>query len=302
MNKNYNITLNKGKLEIVAGKLVLKVKDVQNVYGTAFENAQGELEFVDADNATLNQTVKDNWQAFIDKTAASYSVDPADKYEVDHEGGYAIRVTGVTSTNYEVTVKPGTFTVTPLALTVTAKEQNVNLSDEESFNSVPEIGTTVTVKDADGNNVTGLPNSDNIADLVTLTATNNVGENVITVTDKSGANYTITPVNGVLNITGAPEITLGKDPVNDAATIASYAASGNPVNVKMNFANRTQKFGTTEHSWAAGTDNYWNTLVLPFDISVADLSAVLGYAIVNVFDGVELSEDGKKAVKTGKYL
>ena len=46
-------------------------------------------------------------------------------------------------------------------------------------------------------------------------------------------------------------------------------------------------------TWKANT---WNTLVLPFDISVADLSKALGYAIVNVIDPgrTDISGTGSK--------
>ena len=43
----------------------------------------------------------------------------------------------------------------------------------------------------------------------------------------------------------------------------------------------------TKHVWAAQT---WNTMVLPFEVSVADLSYALGYAIVNRVDATKTTE------------
>ena len=74
---------------------------------------------------------------------------------------------------------------------------------------------------------------------------------------------------------------------NDLTNIEKIAASANAtVPVTLNLNPRTQTPQTsddsgTERKWAA---QKWNTMVLPFDIEVADLSQKLGYAVVNVLD------------------
>lgn len=60
---------------------------------------------------------------------------------------------------------------------------------------------------------------------------------------------------------------------------------------------RTYKAGGTEYSWKAAK---WTTMVLPFDISVADLSKALGYAIVNVIDPARTVIDGTGSKFYGK--
>ena len=61
--------------------------------------------------------------------------------------------------------------------------------------------------------------------------------------------------------------------------IETYAGQNLP-SVKV-ILNRNQVLGTTNCNWAA---EKWNTMVLPFDVTVRELSAELGYAIVNVVD------------------
>ena len=70
-------------------------------------------------------------------------------------------------------------------------------------------------------------------------------------------------------------------------------------NVVISFDNRTRAYraGGTEYGWTA---EKWNTLALPFDISVADLSKALGYAIVNVVNPERTVIDGENSKVYGK--
>jgi hypothetical protein len=73
----------------------------------------------------------------------------------------------------------------------------------------------------------------------------------------------------------------------DDATVAEQKVAslintykGQKIDVKVEL-NRSQALGTTNCNWAA---EKWNTLCLPFDVTVRELSNQLGYAIVNVVD------------------
>ena len=126
---------------------------------------------------------------------------------------------------------------------------------------------------------------------ISLTAAENANYNIVVNSDGTNAKY------GVLTVTGAPALALSTADPDLADKLASYNGKSMPVTI--DFTNRNnesnyisnpktgEKYGT---SWKA---EEWNTLVLPFDISVADLSQVLGYAIVNVIDpeGVKLEND-----------
>ena len=79
---------------------------------------------------------------------------------------------------------------------------------------------------------------------------------------------------------------------------------GENVTVSIDFAKRNARVlgkdkdgNDVVRNWAAGE---WNTLVLPFDITVGELSQVLGYAIVNVIDGSKTVVDGRSSKFYGK--
>ena len=292
---NYNITRNNADLTVDKTDIYLKVKDVQKVYGTAFV-ADGFVLDETKTTAVLLDDYKNNINSFLSNV--NIAVAQAEKYNV----GTNYAVTGTaSSTNFEIKeIANGTFTLTPYPITVKTENQNVNLQNGETFNSVPVTGADATVSITAGT----LQNGDLITALISsLTATKNVGENTISIVSANNANYTLTPTNtGILTITGANTITLGADAENDAATITQYAASENQVNVKLDMNHRVMKYVNastgddgTVFAWKAQT---WFALVLPFKISVADLSKAFGYAVVNRLYSVtetEVATGGKKA-------
>jgi len=108
-------------------------------------------------------------------------------------GSYAIKCSGVTSTNYNVTYVPGTLTITPAALIVTA-------SNATKVYGAPLPALTATT--------TGLVAPDTLASLgvtctTTATAASPVGAYPITCSGVTSTNYTVTYVPGTLTITPA---------------------------------------------------------------------------------------------------
>jgi hypothetical protein len=73
----------------------------------------------------------------------------------------------------------------------------------------------------------------------------------------------------------------------DYNKIKSHAGEVQDVTVALNNRVTRQVPAGTAHPWAAMT---WNTMVLPFDVTVAELSYQLGYAIVNVVDPSKTTE------------
>ena len=122
-----------------------------------------------------------------------------------------------------------------------------------------------------------------------------------TAEDKMNKNYNINvDATASLVVTDAayrPVITIDVDGDVPAQLAANDNASN--VDVKISFDNRTRayKTGDTEYGWTA---EKWNTLVLPFDITVADLSKALGYAIVNVINPDKTVIDGENSKVYGK--
>ncbi|MBQ8462899.1 MAG: hypothetical protein IJ544_02145 [Prevotella sp.] len=216
-------------------------------------------------------------------------------------GGYAISVQNqsgqgaAAAANYTLTYETGTLTINKFDITITANPQTILYGSEPNtatlFNSKVKT-VNGNGEEVDGDLVTVTISPLQLADQTLIDRTT-LGltltwDNNISIGNHTGAlvpvitntNFNPSYVPGDVEVKGDASITLGKDAANDATTISNY--NGKPVKVKMNFANRSGQTLVEARSWDA---EYWNSLVLPFDISVADLSKVLGYAIVNVFNG-----------------
>ena len=303
---NYTITYPAGDLQVAKGAVVIKLKEaVTATYGddpatsinAAIKNI-ANYEYVSG----LSELEAANFASFIDVAAATFVLTET-KPQVGND--YTFEIAGATSTNYGVTINPGTFKVTAAPITLYAKDQAIDWSDTDPDNDAADTevsGTTVAIVAGAGD----LKYTDELKDVVAsiVIESQNVGTNNISLTAAENANYNII-VNsdgtntkyGVLTVTGAPTLALSTADTDLADKLASYNGKSMPVTI--DFTNRNneinyisnpktgEKYGT---SWKA---EEWNTLVLPFDISVADLSQVLGYAIVNVIDpdGVKLEND-----------
>ena len=188
----------------------------------------------------------------------------------------------------------GEYTITPSAATAT--------SDSYVFEYTPAtltINPYVKFLDADGNTIGktafearyGVWKEDFIENTEWEVADNHplAEPGTIKVNLKEGyddKNFEVETVEGhvTYNDLGGLVLTSTDD---DLAAIR--AEHGNRVNVKIDFSlrnNRELPAGTTRY-WKAGE---WNTLTLPFDITVAELSQILGYAIVNEIDPNGYSE------------
>ena len=178
----------------------------------------------------------------------------------------------VAPAQFSVTARPLTVTVMPQTLANNAAEGALVVSDE-----------TVVVE--------GLKFEDKVTDVVVL-AFNGVGGKVdvdypagIQATLKGGVtNYSFAPVTGRLVFgAGSGILALSDADVTNLQTIQLYDKK--PVLVTLNLSQRNaQKLPATADANRIWDAKLWNTLVLPFDISVAQLSAAFGYAIVNVVD------------------
>ena len=196
-----------------------------------------------------------------------------------------------------LTVVPGALQIKKAELTFTVPAQSVAIGVTKDALSK----ATITVE--------GINNSDAAADLYTLdfngvavdtdlkTTTDQTVNTGIKATLTAAAidNYKIVKVNGAAAVD--PTYATGKlivgagtaEPLafTTAADDADYnlikAHAGETQNVTIKLNNRVTREvpAGKAHPWAAET---WNTMVLPFDVTVAELSTQLGYAIVNVVD------------------
>jgi len=178
---NYAITFVNGTLAITPAPLTVLVGDQSRVYGQANPTfASAYVGFVNGDTAaSLTGTLS------LTTTANATS----------DAGTYAITASGVSSSNYSISVD-GTLTVTPAPLIVSA---------DAKFNFYGQANPTLTAS------YSGFVNGDSARSLTgtlslatTATAGSGAGTYPITVSGLNSANYSITFLNGTLSVIPAP--------------------------------------------------------------------------------------------------
>ena len=236
-------------------------------------------------------------------------------------GQTQVKVTNLASPVYpSVTVTPLEFNVQKRKISVVVKPQTVNYGVAVSnTDSDWDVNTNAAITENKGlaSNV-ALGINDTKADvLLTVKTENAIGSYAPGSTNKnaliaqlaSNSNYEL------LTETAAPETTpntWGTLTINAAANTLSLDDTQTNLVEQLTAYNDQAlghvyiKFGErSNHKYSedpADAEKYpclpemWTTMVLPFDISVADLSKALGYAIVNVINSgrTEVSGTGSK--------
>lgn len=218
-------------------------------------------------------------------TAPTFKRANDDKFDADT---YALTASGATIADDIKAKYPGGIVYNGSTFTITKKEVKATITQQ-----TVKVGA-VALPDPDAWSVTGLTDADaatgksileGVLSINGSTAKAKLLENGIklTINDK---NYTFKDADGNevkfaygnLNVID-PDATLFLDD-SKADNLEKIAAKdGKKVNVQIQF-NRDQELGGAR-TWEAGQ---WNTMVLPFEISVAELSKCLTYAIVNVIN------------------
>ena len=304
---NYQIEWVNGNLVVDYNTVTVKIKDQTITYGNAPEAFELEVvgdNITDEQKASINQII--NWTK-----ATNY--DAADMKDVKAYEINATDADAATATNYHVNeILPGSLTIQKRPVTFTAKSYvkvDENTDNRIAYGNLDawlaDLSVSATYIDVTSGSIAAnatYNNGEDITDLIATIApkTTIIGvDNVLELTkftDGVARNYDITTVNGVLQLTdeGVGELVFNSADI-DSEKITDF--HGVVKNVKINFTPRnSQTINTNYGTWKAG---FWNTLVLPFDISVADLSKALGYAIVNVIDpaGRSLDSNGNPVFK-----
>ena len=206
-----------------------------------------------------------------------------------------VTVSGLASTNYpNVSVQPLTFTVTARPLVVTVKNQTVEYGTNIETDSNEDAYWTV----ADGWNGThASTTTDTKADLnLTLSThddyltygadgTNNKTYNKVIEATIDNDNYTLDTENsnwGNLTVTPSEWLILSDNDANVFTKITAHDGQNKKVKVVFNRDQHLVSDGDgVDRTWAK---EKWNSIVLPFDMPIADLSSKFGYAIFNVAD------------------
>jgi hypothetical protein len=206
----------------------------------------------------------------------------------------------------DITKYPGGFVYNNSTVEIKQKEITVTVNPQTIVTGTDD--EALAQLDQDAWSVDGLEYEDTKASLqgtvvnmltpaAGVAATPNTYDNGIEFTFDN-ANYKVAgPVTGKLIVLGAGSLILDCAKADNATKIA--AQHGNIVNVSIDFTARNDRElpAGTAREWKANT---WNTLVLPFDITVAELSQKLGYAIVNVIDPSRTDISGTSSKFYGK--
>lgn len=299
---NYNLAFNPGDLQVAKGAVVIQLKEaVTATYGddpaTSINAAIKDIasyEYVSG----LSELEAANFASIIDVAAATFELTET-KPQVGTD--YTFAIAGATSTNYGVTINPGTYNVTAADITLYANDQAIDWSDTDPDNDAADTdvkAATVTIAAGE------LKYTDALTDVVAsiVIASQNVGTNNISLTAAENANYNII-VNsdgtnakyGVLTVTGAPALALSTADPDLADKLASYNGKSMPVTI--DFSSRNGRTLGATRNWEKEN---WVTMTLPFNISVAELSQKLGYAIVNVIDADRTEVNGTGSKFYGK--
>ena len=317
VTKNYKITYTKGKFTISKGGFTIWADDKSSVFGS--EKLDSLTATVDGIPATDVAKIKFNEGAITTNATATsnrgvYTI-TIDKSKIDFSAIEAL---------YDVenvTVVPGNYTITPKALKIKAKDQarivgqTVAAASPENIEFVTEgvsdddkaaviagielaFSTATPEVPVSGTALTTTAASTGWNGTATVTTGTGVGVwvNGIVIKDhgyaaSTTANYVLfTAANptvladgakadaGTLYVTdGATDLPLNRNTAAASADLQLAAING----MAGKIVNVIFTDDATKHQFKA---QKWNTMVLPFDITVADFSAMFGYAIVNTLN------------------
>jgi len=285
---NYSFTLQNGNLTIKKGKIIAKVKDITLPYGET--PATFQLEAVSG----MDEAEAANFDDIVtyDNAVAKFGYTDAFKTMGPHTLAY----TGATptATNYDVVLADGdaakgTLTVVkrPVKFTANDVAVNYNAMTPAWETAQKTVNTTNITQNTVAGEFYSLLGSDNVATVIqSISFTKNVGENEIVLTPKESDIYDITVVNGTLtvNATGVLPITLNR------VVKASYDDAHTNTAAKL-IEQNDGKFVNVTFSDFPMIAEKWYPLVLPFATSVKEISAAFGYAVVDVFNGLNANGD-----------
>jgi len=305
-SRNYNLDWHAGKLTINRGELYLKVKDYNEKYGKAYNTDNFELEYVSG----LSDEKKAGWAALVEGVVTYQAVEEdgetaiADEFIPTTVGGtMKLKAIGATSTNYNIHLATGTYTVVKRPIALKLKNQNIALGDDIKRDNSGVTNDIITLVGgltdnefvaADGDNLNKLIEDGDIVVTIEpagaeLNATGEAQVGVIRATIDH-AKYVLDEEHSVwgnLTVQEAAPLVISSTDENVLETIEGYNGASN---IAVKFDGRSLNLGK------------WNVMVLPFDVTPYEFTQVLGrYAIFNTLKsantanntvsfGLELSE------------
>ena len=270
---NYTINPVAGKLTYAAAPLKIglneskytltKVYDGQDVTITkpASEDdlliigKQNESDVIDLSGLTVTITAK---------TATNKTLSNVDTYQ--------ITLSGAKADNYAITYIPSQFTITKKALNVKVFDQTLVKGEEIPLN------TTLYEIDSEK----GLASTDKAEEVFTMVSGVTFDEDG-KVTSSAGT-YTISIEASNADATKTKWGNYSVTVTNGTATVYASAIALDDTKSLVNLIAADQTGAVVTFSSRNLNAEKWNVLVLPFDITVKDLSAAFSYAVIDVLD------------------
>lgn len=209
---------------------------------------------------------------------------------------YTLQLSGATADDYNISYVASTFTINKRTLTIKIADQTFVNGAVATINqnayTITDEDEDAGIAEGDEGKVFKLAFATGVVDgdgKLQLTANATPYDDKIEAVDVTGdaskwANYNVSQTKGKITAIAATAIVLDQT-VDKTATLTAnkyVAATDNKCTVSFPTGQRTLKKET------------WNTLVLPFDITVAELSQKFGYAVVDVID--ETNSDANKVI------
>ena len=275
--------------------LYLKFKEgttATKEYGA--ENPEWTIADLEVDTSVEGGAECDNWEDIM-YSFGDPEFDIASEEFKDNETNEVTLKNQLTSPIYPTVV------VAPMPFTITQKNVALVVENQEIAYGTALDQNAWAV--ADGYAIVGEDNLGVVLATVNALGTyapGAVAENAIQATI-SNTNYNLVVDEctwGKLTVAAAEDVVnLALDDSKDDNLIKINAHNGLKANVTIKFSQRDAVNFYDYGKWKAGI---WTTLVLPFDISVADLSKAFGYAIVNVIDPSKTVVSGTSSEFYGK--
>ena len=296
---NYTPVCNPGKYTIEGGTYTIIAKNITKVYG--------------ADYTLGYTTTGEDPAVAVDYEVWKDGVELSTKHP-ENVGTYDIKIKKndayKPSTNYSgIDYVDGKLTITPKAITITPKAVTLQVgakeADLKTYGAIEEIegkkqGDVIgyVLKFNSGAGDGQIPAAQLTSGaLNTADATYNKGIKVELVEStnenpNANANYTIdVTATAVLKTYAANTLVLNLDGFDLEKIKDAEAACKADATKKYNVAVTIKRAGTIkgkEYKW----EKYqWNTLILPFPVTVGELSREIGYAVVNVYDQTNTKEN-----------
>lgn len=311
---NYTITLENGDFEIKEGSLTVYPMATVVEYGTTLTAESFKVVAMSATGKAVKLDKTPN--VIVEGFEAGTYPTAVNTYVLKLDG--EIAATGYSDES--ITKLDGQLTINKKVLTPMIGAQTLNPNDYESkldqtkvnfkgivegdeisyalkFNVGTEVGqiddsyiTTTT----DGRQITTA--GDYAAGIMIEEVLGEGGKQL-----KSNANYKIDwTATGNLIVGSTFALTFDDSDAGVADKIALYAGEKATVKIKFGARNAHRGYGETATETYPWKAEKWTTMVLPFDITVRELSNVFGYAIVNVINPEKTKVSGTGSEFWGK--